>query len=71
MRQDEYEAEIAAFIRSKDITRCPTACASIIIFAEDRAALENYGATRIRSRQRKIAASKRSFWGCERPGRAG
>jgi hypothetical protein len=26
MSQSEYEAAIAAFIRSKGITRCPTAC---------------------------------------------
>ena len=27
MSQNDYEAAIAAFIRSKGITRCPTACA--------------------------------------------
>jgi hypothetical protein len=26
MSQSEYDAAIAAFIRSKGITRCPTAC---------------------------------------------
>jgi hypothetical protein len=26
MSQNEYDAAIAAFIRSKGITRCPTAC---------------------------------------------
>jgi hypothetical protein len=28
MSQRNYEAEIAAFIRTKGITRCPTACAA-------------------------------------------
>ena len=27
MCQEEYEAAVAAFIRSKGVTRCPTACA--------------------------------------------
>jgi hypothetical protein len=27
MSQNEYDAAIAAFIRNKGITRCPTACA--------------------------------------------
>lgn len=42
MSQNEYEAAIAAFIRSKGITRCPTACAAptqTAGSAEDRAAL--------------------------------
>jgi hypothetical protein len=28
MSQKDYEAEIAAFIRTRGITRCPTACAA-------------------------------------------
>ena len=28
MNSQNYEAEIAAFIRTKGITRCPTACAA-------------------------------------------
>ncbi len=27
MTQQEYEAAVAAFIRTKGVTRCPTACA--------------------------------------------
>jgi len=26
MSRDEYEAEVDAFIRSRGVTRCPTAC---------------------------------------------
>jgi hypothetical protein len=42
MPSNEYEAAIAAFIRSKGITRCPTACAApthAAGSAADRAAL--------------------------------
>ena len=28
MSRENYEAEMAAFIRAKGITRCPTACAA-------------------------------------------
>ncbi len=42
MSQTDYEAEIAAFIRTRGITRCPTACAAPTYAsgsATDRAAL--------------------------------
>ncbi len=59
MHQDEHAAAVAAFIRSRGITRCPTACAlptQGTIAAADRAALEDYAAARGRSRQQKSAA---------------
>jgi hypothetical protein len=65
MCPEEYEAAVAAFIRSNGVTRCPTACAlptQGTIGATDRAALADYAATRNRSRQLKIAAGERSFW---------
>ena len=43
MCNEEYEAAVAAFIRSKGITRCPTACAlptQAAPAAADRAALQ-------------------------------
>ncbi len=42
MSRQEYEAEIAAFIRARGITRCPTACVAptqAAAAAADRAAL--------------------------------
>jgi hypothetical protein len=42
MSPPEYEAQIAAFIRAKGVTRCPTACAAPTQAsggAADRAAL--------------------------------
>jgi hypothetical protein len=65
MHQDEHEAAVAAFIRSRGITRCPTACAlptQGTVAAADRAALQNYAAARSRSRQRKLAAREQPFW---------
>jgi hypothetical protein len=65
MCEEEYAAAVAAFIRSRGITRCPTACAlptQGTIAAADRAALESYATMRSRSRQQKIAARERSFW---------
>jgi hypothetical protein len=65
MYQDEHEAAVAAFIRSKGITRCPTACAlptQGIVDAADQAALRNYAAARSQSRKQKIAARERSLW---------
>ena len=64
MSQDEYEARVAAFIRTKGITRCPTACAfrtQGTIAAAYRAALEDYVALREWLRERRIAARRRMF----------
>ena len=65
MRQEEYEAAVAAFIRSKGITRCPTACAlptQGTVSAADREALGNYANARGRSHQEKTALHAPSFW---------
>ena len=70
MRQYEHEAAVAAFIRSKGITRCPTACAlptQGTVNAVDRAALQNHAAARSQSRQQKIVARERSLWGFDIP----
>jgi hypothetical protein len=70
MRQDEYRAALAAFIRNNGVTRCPTACAvptQATISAADRAALARYAARR-RARQRKFAARLRFFPGRQGPG---
>ena len=64
MSQAEYEASVAAFIRTKGITRCPTACTfrtQGTVDAADRAALEDYAAAREWLRERRIAARRRMF----------
>ncbi len=61
MRGDEYEAAVAAFIRAKGVTRCPTACAlptQGTVPAADRAALADYAV----SREKRQAARERAFW---------
>ena len=62
---DDSASAIAEFIRTKGITRCPTACVSPtqgLVGAADRAALEEYAVARDRTRREKMAARMRSFW---------
>jgi len=59
---DEDCDAIAEFIRSKGITRCPTACVlptQALVGAADRAALEEHAATR----DRRLRARAASSWG--------
>jgi hypothetical protein len=63
-------AEIAEFIRSKGITRCPTACVSPtqgLVAAADRAALEEYAVERERIRRAKLAVRERALWDVAAP----
>ena len=62
---DDCTAAVAEFIRTKGITRCPTACVlptQGLVGAADRAALEEYAVARDRMRREKLAARMRSFW---------
>lgn len=62
MSSSEHEAAVATFIRSKGITRCPTAClvrTQASVPAADRAALEQYEAGRARSRRANLAVTAR------------
>jgi hypothetical protein len=61
MRGHEYEAAVAAFIRAKGVTRCPTACAlptQGTVAAADRAALADYA----EGREKRQAARERALW---------
>jgi hypothetical protein len=65
MSEDGYEVAVAAFLRAKGVTRCPTACAlptQGTIAATDRAALADYAISRARSRRQRQATRERSFW---------
>jgi hypothetical protein len=66
----DHEAVIAEFIRTKGVTRCPTACAVPTqgsVGRADRAALEEYAVSRDRQRREKAAARARLFWATEIP----
>jgi hypothetical protein len=65
MGQGEHEATIVAFMRTKGVPLCLTACVSRTqgaVGETDRASLENYGAACEWSSQQRIAARRRLFW---------
>jgi hypothetical protein len=58
------ETEVAEFIRTKGITRCPTACVlptQASVAAADREALGEYAARRAERRRARVAAHARQF----------
>ena len=66
MDDDEYQAAVAAFIRAKGITRCPTACAlptQATVPAADRAALEDYANARALTRGKRATARQQLLLG--------
>jgi hypothetical protein len=68
--EDDCATAIAEFIRTKGITRCPTACVSPtqgLVGAADRAALEEHAVVRDRMRRERAAARMRSFWEASMP----
>jgi hypothetical protein len=65
IRQNDCEAAVAEFIRTKGVTRCPTACVLPTqgsVAAADRKALEEYALHRDRLRDAKIVARAQQFW---------
>ena len=60
--------EVAEFIRTKGVTRCPTACVlptQASVAAADREALGEYEALRAMRRRERMAARARQFWNVE------
>jgi hypothetical protein len=56
MSRNEYDAAVAEFMRTKGITRCPTACAvptHADVAETDRAALRDYCAAKEAARLEK------------------
>lgn len=73
VRGDDCDTVIAEFIRTKGITRCPTACVLPTqgsVDEADRAALEEHATLQERSRRAKAAARARLFWSVPAPPRA-
>jgi len=67
---DDREAAVAEFIRTKGVTRCPTACVLPTqgrVAAADRAALKEHAIERDRIRRERIAARDRSIWAAGLP----
>jgi hypothetical protein len=61
----DFDTVIAEFIRTRGITRCPTACVLPTqgsIDEADRAALEEHATVQEQSRRAKAAARARFFW---------
>jgi 7-keto-8-aminopelargonate synthetase-like enzyme len=59
------EAAVAEFIRTKGVTRCPTACVlptQAAVAAADQAALQEYAAAREQVRRARAAARLNSFF---------
>jgi hypothetical protein len=67
---DDRAAAVAEFIRTKGVTRCPTACVLPTqgkVAAADRAALKEHAIERDRIRRERIAARDRSIWAAGLP----
>jgi hypothetical protein len=65
VRGDDCDTVIAEFIRTRGITRCPTACVLPTqgsVDEADRAALEEHATLQERSRRARAAARSRLFW---------
>ena len=63
-----HEAVVAEYIRTKGVTRCPTACVvptQASVSKADRAALAEYAVERARQRREKAMARARLLWGAE------
>ena len=66
--EHNLQAIIAEYIRTKGVTRCPTACVvptQASVTEADRVALEEYAIERARQRREKAAARARLFWNIE------
>ncbi|HEX4616037.1 MAG TPA: hypothetical protein VH230_09000 [Stellaceae bacterium] len=64
----DSQTEVAEFIRTRGVTRCPTACVLPTqgsVAAADREALGEYAARRADRRRARVAAHARQFWNLE------
>jgi 7-keto-8-aminopelargonate synthetase-like enzyme len=69
----DCDAAVAEFIRTRGVTRCPTACVlptQGAVAAADRDALEEYAARRDQVRRVRLAARMQQFWTVEAVGPA-
>ena len=68
MQGTDCDTAVAEFIRTRGVTRCPTACVLPTqgsVAVADREALEEYAARRNQLRRAKLAARLQQFWPAE------
>ncbi len=66
MTEAQYDAAVAAFLRSKGVTRCPTACVvptHANVGESDRAQLRDYSAAREAARIERLKAYQQAVAG--------
>ena len=66
--ETDFATAVAEFIRTRGVTRCPTACVLPTqgsVAAADREALGEYAVRRAERRRMKVAARAQQFWGVE------
>jgi hypothetical protein len=66
--ETDFATAVAEFIRTRGVTKCPTACAVPTqgsVAAADREALGEYAARRAEQRRAKAAARVQQFWNVE------
>jgi hypothetical protein len=64
----DFAAAVAEFIRTRGVTRCPTACVlptQASVAAADREALGEYAVRRAERRRMRVAARAQQFWSVE------
>ena len=66
----EYDTAIAAFMKTKGVTRCPTVCAAptqATVAEGDRAAYRDYVAAREVERRMKLKTRRYAVLSCRAP----
>lgn len=66
--EKDFATAVAEFIRTKGVTKCPTACVLPTqgsVATADREALGEYAAQRAERRRAKTAARVQQFWAVE------
>jgi hypothetical protein len=64
----DFAAAVAEFIRTRGVTKCPTACVlptQASVTEDDRSALGEYAARRDQRRQQRLAARVKQIWNVE------
>ena len=66
--EKDFATAVAEFIRTRGVTKCPTACVLPTqgsVASADREALGEYAARRAKRRRAKAAARVQQFWAVE------